>query len=93
MLRLLHYAAVSLISCLPAKFARKCFFQFSQQQHPQDNAKEEKQLLIDVSVIFRNDAKTGIQRVVRALLRQLLLAPPAGWRIRPVFAGRTHGYR
>jgi len=33
-------------------------------------------LFLDVSVIVRQDVKSGIQRVVRALARNLLLAPP-----------------
>lgn len=55
--------------------------------------KSDRQLLVDVSVIYQNDARTGIQRVVRALLLQLLQAPPAGYRVCPVFATRRHGYR
>lgn len=51
------------------------------------------QLLVDVSVIHQSDARTGIQRVVRALMLQLLMAPPTGYRVRPVFATRQHGYR
>ena len=31
-----------------------------------------RQLLVDVSVIVRGDARTGIQRVVRAIVQQLL---------------------
>lgn len=50
------------------------------------------QLLIDVSVIYQGDARTGIQRVVRALLLQLLKAPPEGYRVCPVFSTRQHGY-
>jgi glycosyltransferase involved in cell wall biosynthesis len=42
---------------------------------------------------MQNDARTGIQRVVRALLLQLLSSPPAGYRICPVFATRQHDYR
>lgn len=52
-----------------------------------------RQLLVDVSVIHQSDAHTGIQRVVRALLLQLLMAPPAGYRVCPIFATRQHGYR
>ncbi|TYK71967.1 glycosyltransferase family 4 protein [Comamonas sp. Z1] len=52
-----------------------------------------RQLLVDVSVIHQSDARTGIQRVVRALLLQLLMAPPAGYCVRPIFATRQHGYR
>lgn len=51
-----------------------------------------KQLLVDVSVIAINDARTGIQRVVRALLDQLLKHPPAGYRVRPICATRKRGY-
>ncbi|MGJ7508106.1 glycosyltransferase [Variovorax sp. GT1P44] len=53
-----------------------------------------RQLFVDVSELVQRDAKSGIQRVVKALLRALLDAPPAGYRIEPVYAelGR-HGYR
>lgn len=39
-------------------------------------------LFVDVSFITRDDPKTGIQRVVRHIARQLLLEPPPGWRVR-----------
>lgn len=51
-----------------------------------------KQLLVDVSVIVQNDARTGIQRVVRALLGQLRSMPLDGFTVLPVFASRNHGY-
>lgn len=51
------------------------------------------QPLIDVSAIARTDAKTGIQRVVRNLYQQLLLAPPFGYQICPVMAARKQFYR
>lgn len=51
-----------------------------------------RQLLVDVSVIYQSDARTGIQRVVRSLLLQLLAAPPAGYRVCPVFATRRQPY-
>jgi glycosyltransferase involved in cell wall biosynthesis len=41
-------------------------------------------LFIDVSVLAMQDLRTGIQRVVRALLLELLKSPPAGYRIEPV---------
>jgi glycosyltransferase involved in cell wall biosynthesis len=43
-----------------------------------------RQLLIDVSVLSDHDAKSGIQRVTRAIVQQLLEEPPAGWEVRPV---------
>jgi glycosyltransferase involved in cell wall biosynthesis len=56
------------------------------------NTSNTKQLLVDVSVIILDDARTGIQRVVRALLKQLLDNPPAGYAIRPVFSSVEHDY-
>ena len=52
-----------------------------------------KQILVDVSVIHRHDAGTGIQRIVRAVLNQLLSDPPAGYVVRPVAASRKQAYR
>lgn len=51
-----------------------------------------KQLLVDVSVIIQNDAHTGIQRVVRALLSKLQEMPLGDFAVLPVFASRNHGY-
>jgi hypothetical protein len=51
-----------------------------------------RQLLVDVSVIYQSDARTGIQRVVRSLLVQLLAAPPAGYQVCPIFATRRQRY-
>lgn len=45
-----------------------------------------RQLLVDVSELVQRDAKSGIQRVVKAILLALFNAPPAGWRIEPVYA-------
>lgn len=45
----------------------------------------QKQLLVDISVLVEYDAKTGIQRVVRNLLKQWLNNPPADFRIEPVY--------
>lgn len=43
------------------------------------------QFLFDISELHRRDAKSGIQRVVRNLLRALLNEPPAGWRVEAVY--------
>ncbi|WP_353208972.1 glycosyltransferase family 1 protein [Sphingorhabdus sp.] len=45
-----------------------------------------RQLLLDVSELIHRDAGTGIQRVVRAVLRSLMANVPEGWRIEPVYA-------
>lgn len=55
---------------------------------------KEKQLLIDVSELNKRDAKTGIQRVVRSLLCELLLNPPSGYSVKPIYANNFHlGYQ
>lgn len=50
-------------------------------------------LLVDISELVQRDAKTGIQRVVRSVLRYWLLNPPAGWRVEPVYATAAEPYR
>lgn len=50
------------------------------------------QLLIDITAIARFDLKTGIQRVVRALLRKLVASPPSGYRAMPVYLGHDGVY-
>ncbi|MCU6496662.1 glycosyltransferase family 4 protein [Rugamonas sp. A1-17] len=51
------------------------------------------QLLVDLSELVRHDARSGIQRVARGLLQALLAAPPAGYRVRPVYdAGGYYAY-
>jgi glycosyltransferase involved in cell wall biosynthesis len=42
-------------------------------------------LFVDVSVVAREDYKTGVQRVVRAIMSELLKAPPPGFRVEPVY--------
>lgn len=44
-----------------------------------------KQMFIDISELMQRDARTGIQRVVRSILGELLNNPPAGYEVRPVF--------
>lgn len=52
-----------------------------------------RQLLIGISTLVQSDAKTGIQRVVRSLLKEWLEHPPAGFRVEPVYATPTQSYR
>lgn len=46
----------------------------------------QKQLFVDISELCQRDARSGIQRVVRSILRHWLLNPPAGYRVEPVYA-------
>lgn len=45
----------------------------------------QRQLLIDVSAIVLGDLKTGIQRVVRSIVSELLISSPKGYRAEPVY--------
>lgn len=49
------------------------------------NCPQQRQLLVDVSATSRNDLQTGIERVVRAQLFELLRHPPDGLRVEPVY--------
>ena len=51
------------------------------------------QLLVDVSVLAQVDAGTGIQRVVRSILKQWLTTGVKDFRIEPVYAADDGGYR
>lgn len=79
------------LTLLPARLARQCVHRRAPTEAA--SCQPARQLLVDVSVIHQSDARTGIQRVVRALLLQLLMAPPSGYRVCPIFATRQHGYR
>lgn len=52
-----------------------------------------RQLLLDISVIIHEDAKSGIQRVVRSILLELLNKSPDGYEVRPIyFDGQQYLY-
>jgi glycosyltransferase involved in cell wall biosynthesis len=54
----------------------------------------ERQLFVDISELVQRDAKSGIQRVVRSVLRSLIEVPPTGFVIVPVYASmHEQGYR
>ncbi len=52
-----------------------------------------RQLLVDISELVQRDARTGIQRVVRSVLKEWLENPPEGFRVEPVYATLTEPYR
>ncbi|MEN6490077.1 MAG: glycosyltransferase [Smithella sp.] len=52
-----------------------------------------RQLLVDVSELVQRDSKSGVQRVVRNILQELLAYPPDGFRVEPVYATLRQGYR
>ncbi|CAH1746777.1 FkbM family methyltransferase [Thauera humireducens] len=52
-----------------------------------------RRLFVDISELYFRDARTGIQRVVRSVLSELIAAPPAGYEVCPVFAEKGHPWR
>lgn len=52
-----------------------------------------RQLLVDISELAQRDARTGIQRVVRSVLKEWLENPPVGYRVEPVYATTDESYR
>lgn len=52
------------------------------------------QIFVDVTELRKRDLKTGIQRVIKAVLKKWLLHPPAGFRVEPVYANNfDKGYK
>ena len=97
MMNLLSRLPSWLINRLPIPLARQCVNAEcvpapADALSSTERTYRKRQLLVDVSVIHHSDARTGIQRVVRALLLQLLQQPPAGCVVRPIFATRRQGY-
>ena len=52
-----------------------------------------RQLLVDVSTLVSIDAKTGIQRVAKAILHHWLARPPDGFDVRPVRASKWQTFQ
>ena len=47
---------------------------------------DKRQLFVDISELAQRDAMTGVQRVTRSILRELVENPPEGFLVKPVFA-------
>ncbi|WP_410209983.1 glycosyltransferase [Aquirhabdus sp.] len=55
---------------------------------------KQKKLFVDVSEIIKSDARTGIQRVVRSLVRALFANPPTGYQIVLIYTSdQWQGYK
>jgi glycosyltransferase involved in cell wall biosynthesis len=54
-------------------------------------AQPAKRLFLDITATCRNDLKTGIERVARALIMALIESPPVGYRIEPVYLAEVDG--
>lgn len=53
-----------------------------------------KQFFVDISQLVNVDSKTGIQRVVRSILKQVLENSPSGFKVEPIYASpHEMGYK
>lgn len=52
-----------------------------------------RRLFVDLSAIARHDLRTGVERVARSLLRELVDAPPPGFTIEAIYAEDEGGFR
>src|SRR5690606_7426170 len=52
-----------------------------------------KQLLVDISELVQGDAGTGVQRVVRSVLKEWICNPPVDYCVEPVFATVDEPFR
>lgn len=57
------------------------------------NSKQQRQLFVDVSELVQRDAKSGVQRVTRSILSELLTDPADGFQTEPIYATVYQGYR
>jgi glycosyltransferase involved in cell wall biosynthesis len=61
------------------------------KNHPKNGLK---QFLVDISQLVNVDSKTGIQRVVRSILKEVIDNPPRGFKVEPIYANPHEvGYR
>ena len=52
------------------------------------------QLLVDISILIHGDSKTGVQRVVRSILNELLISESHDFNVRPVyFCHQAHYFK
>jgi glycosyltransferase involved in cell wall biosynthesis len=80
-----------LSNALPSS-ARRLVFSLLRSNHASSRRGPLRRLLLDVSVISRHDAGTGIQRVVRGIMTALLEQAPAGVEIQLIGETRKRGY-
>lgn len=58
------------------------------------NQNRPKKLFVDISELVKQDERTGVQRVTRSILKELLNSPPKGYAVEPVYATINDiGYR
>ncbi|MNV03421.1 D-inositol 3-phosphate glycosyltransferase [compost metagenome] len=62
-----------------------CSLRLTAQCVAYNQGNDHRQLLLDISSLVHSDAKSGIQRVVRSLLSELMGNPPVGFDVLPIY--------
>lgn len=88
-----YYALVNRIAKLKIDAPDSDLYLLANSMAQNQNESEYRQLFVDISEIITNDAETGIQRVVRGYLNQLLNNPPAGYAVKLVYGTIKDSYR
>ena len=88
-----HYGAMARISEFSSRLDDGDIRQLAACMARNMPKKPPRQLLVDISELVQRDVKSGIQRVVRSILREILTHPPKGYQVEPVYATVNHGYR
>ena len=88
---MIHRLSATLLARLPLSLSRAILGWTACSVN--DSGGSPKQLLIDISELIKQDAGTGIQRVVRGIVPYLMEHPPTGYAVYPVFAEKGRGYR
>ncbi|HIP53887.1 MAG TPA: glycosyltransferase family 1 protein, partial [Sulfurimonas autotrophica] len=78
---------------IPEKYSENELCNIAKAIHANQEHSKMRQLFLDVSEFSQRDAATGVQRVVKAYLKKLLVNPPKGYEVVPVYATTQKSYK
>ncbi len=78
------------LRALPAAIVHEVWFGLHRKHFVKATEKRRPRVLVDVSIIVRHDARTGIQRVVRAIWSELSRRQHPNFDFVPVYASSRH---
>lgn len=55
-------------------------------------SRDGRELFVDITCVHSNDLKTGIQRVVRSILNEMLMNPTLDFKVEPIFLTNKKGF-
>lgn len=86
-------ATGAIAALLEGQISSACLAEIASSIAQNDAQGFRRRLFLDISELHRQDAGTGVQRVVRGYLGNLLLDPPKDFVVEPVYATVEEGYR